>query len=59
MGRTQLNKELNLSYPDEFKVLSGEDLKKYQFFEEAPGFCINDAECIWRILRSFPENRQH
>ena len=22
MGRTQLNKELNLSYPDEFKVLS-------------------------------------
>ena len=44
MGRTQLNKELNLSYPDEFKVLSGEDLKQYKFFEEAPGFCINDAE---------------
>ena len=43
MGKTQLNKELNLSYPDEFKVLTGEDLKKYQFYEEAPGFCISDA----------------
>jgi len=44
MGKIQLNNELNFSYPDAFKVLTEEDLKKYQFFEEAPGFCISDAQ---------------
>ena len=44
MSTTQLNNELNLTYPDGFKVMTPEDLKQYKFFEEAPGFCINDAD---------------
>ena len=44
MSTAQLNKELNLTYPDSFVELTQEDLKKHKFFEEAPGFCIQDAE---------------
>ena len=44
MSTVQLNKELNLTYPDSFVELTQEDLKKHKFFEEAPGFCIQDAE---------------
>ena len=44
MSTTQLNNELNLTYPEGFKVMTPEDLKQYKFFEEAPGFCINDSD---------------
>ena len=44
MGSTQLNNEMNLQYPDGFKIMSEEELRKHKFYEEAPGFCINDPE---------------
>ena len=44
MGSTQLNNEMNLQYPDGFKIMSEEELRKHKFYEEAPGFCINDPD---------------
>ena len=44
MGSTQLNNEMNLQYPDDFKIMSEEELRKHKFYEEAPGFCINDPD---------------
>ena len=44
MGNIELNNDLKLSYPDGFHVMTEEELKKYKYFEGAPGFCIEDPE---------------
>ena len=44
MSTVQLNKELNLTYPESFAEMAQEDFKKHKFFEEAPGFCIRDED---------------
>lgn len=35
---------MNLNYPDGFKVMTEKDLKQYNYFDEAPGFCIHDQD---------------
>ena len=44
MGRTLLNNELDLTYPDSFAVMTEEELKKHEFYEDAPAFCISDPD---------------
>lgn len=44
MTTTRLNNELNLTYPEGFKVMTKEELKKYKFLEEAPGFCLSNPD---------------
>ena len=44
METALLNNELNLAYPDGFRVMSKEELSGYNFYSEAPGWCVNDAE---------------
>ncbi len=44
METVLLNNELNLTYPDSFHVMSKEELSGYNFYSEAPGWCINDPD---------------
>lgn len=44
METATLNNELNLTYPDGFHVMSKEELSGYNFFSEAPGWCLNDPD---------------
>lgn len=44
METVLLNDELNLTYPEGFHVMSREELSGYNFYSEAPGWCINDAD---------------
>lgn len=44
METALLNNELNLSYPDGFHVMSREELSGFNYYSEAPGWCINDAD---------------
>lgn len=44
METVHLNNELKLTYPDGFHVMDQAELGKYQFYSEAPGWCINDPD---------------
>ncbi len=44
METALLNNELELNYPDGFHVMDQAELSGYNFYSEAPGWCINDPD---------------
>ena len=44
MGTALLNNELKLTCPEGFREMSKEELSGYNFYSEAPGWCVNDAD---------------
>lgn len=44
MNTAQLNGVLSLTYPDGFHVMTAEEMTGYQFYSDAPGWCISDPD---------------
>ena len=44
METALLNNELKLTCPEGFREMSKEELSGYNFYSEAPGWCVNDAD---------------
>ena len=55
-----LNQELNLTVPEGFRELTGEERSKLNFIEDGEGCCLQDAgrHIMISVCRAHPEYRR-